>query len=143
VELGPRQPTKELDPRQQPAEEPDPLAAITMPPRAFIAVLAAVAFLLGLVLALVPVHVAGPDPASTARVSCGNTIGRVEPASIARGLGETDRQTMVTYIDMCERAISDRIDASWPLFFGGLLVIVWLGVVRQRTPRLNRSASPG
>lgn len=137
-------PTVELGPRQQPAEDPDPLAAITLRPRAFFAVLAAVAFLLGLVLALVPVHVAGPDSAAPARVSCGNTIGRVETASIAGGLGEADRETMVAYIDMCERAVSERIDASWPLFFGGLLVIVWLGVVRQRTPnRLNRSASPG
>ena len=113
-------------------DESDPLAKITLSPRGFTALLATVALLLGLILALVPVHVAGSDPAAPASVSCGNTIGGVETGSVAAGLGQPDRPTMVAYVDMCERAISDRLFYSWPLFFGGVLVIVWMGVVRRR-----------
>jgi hypothetical protein len=127
-------PTLQIGPRQQAAGDPDPLAQITMRPRMFIAVLAGLAMLLGLVLALVPVHVAGPDPAGQARVSCGNTIGGVEMDTVAGGLGEPDQATRVAYVDMCERAVSERQNVSWTMFFGGLLVVLWLGVVRQRKP---------
>ncbi|HEV2781709.1 MAG TPA: hypothetical protein VGX25_20180 [Actinophytocola sp.] len=113
-------------------EASDPLAKITLSPRGFIVVLATVALLVGLILALIPVHVAGPDPAMPASVSCGNTIGGVETGSVAAGLDQPDRETMVSYVDMCERAIGDRIFYSWPMFFGGGLVIIWLGVVRSR-----------
>jgi hypothetical protein len=109
-------PTLQIGPRQQAAGDPDP------------------AMLLGLVLALVPVHVAGPDPAGQARVSCGNTIGGVEMDTVAGGLGEPDQATRVAYVDMCERAVSERQNVSWTMFFGGLLVVLWLGVVRQRKP---------
>lgn len=112
--------------------DPDPLAKITLSPRGFAAVLATAALLVGLVLALVPVHVAGPDGANPSKISCGNSIGGVESDSIAAGLGSADRPTMVSYVDMCERATGERVFYSWPLFFGGGLGIVWLGVVRRR-----------
>lgn len=113
-------------------DDSDPLTKITLSPRGFTAVLATVALLVGLILALIPVHVAGPDPAMPGSVSCGNTIGGVETGSVAAGLNQADRSTIVSYVDMCERAISDRIFYSWPLFFGGGLVIIYMGVVRHR-----------
>jgi hypothetical protein len=127
--------TQELTLQVEPVE-PDPLAKITLSPRAFAAVLATVALLVGLILALVPVSVAGPDGANPSTVSCGNTIGGVESDSIAAGLGDAaaDRATMVSYVDMCERATGERVFYAWPLFFGGGLVIVWLGVVRRKVP---------
>src|SRR5689334_25425340 len=94
-------PTRELPP----IREADPLEKVTLTPRGFAAVLAAAALLLGLILALLPVHVAGPDPAHPARISCGNTVGGVETDLIGRGLGQVDTQTTVSYVDMCERAI--------------------------------------
>lgn len=113
--------------------EVDPLDQVTLSPRGFAAVLAAAALLLGLVLALLPVHVAGPDPTRSARISCGNTVGGVETDLIGRGLGPAaDKQTTVSYVDMCERAIGERVFYSWPLFMAGGLGIIWLGTVRVR-----------
>jgi hypothetical protein len=81
---------------------------------------------------LLPVRVAGPDPANPSRISCGNSIGGAETESIAAGLGEADRQTVVSYIDICEQVVGERVFYSWPMFFGGGLGIIWLGVVRRR-----------
>jgi hypothetical protein len=112
--------------------EQDPLAKITVTPRALAAVLAAAALLVGLVLAIVPVRVAGPDPVNPTKVSCGNTLGGVETGRMAGSLPKpTDQPTVVSYVDMCERAVSNRVFYSWPLFFGGGLGIIWLGVVRR------------
>jgi hypothetical protein len=113
--------------------EPDPLAKITLSPRGFAALMATVALLVGLLLALIPVHVAGPDPANPVSVSCGNTIGGTETGSVAANLNNPDRATMIGYIGLCDRAISDRVFYSWPLFFAGGFVIIWLGVVRRPT----------
>lgn len=113
-------------------EEPDPLAKITMSPRGFVALLATIALLVGLLLALLPIQVAAPDPAEARSVSCGNTIGGVESDSVAAALDQPDRTTLVSYIDMCERGISNRIFYAWPMFFCGGLVIIYLGVVRTR-----------
>jgi hypothetical protein len=124
--------TQELAPVTEP--DPDPLAKITLSPRGFAALLATVGLLVGLILALVPVHVAGPDPATLASVSCGNTIGGVETDIVAGGLNRPDRATLVSYVEMCERAVAYRTFSSWPLFFAGGLVIVWLGAVRPRQP---------
>jgi hypothetical protein len=114
--------------------EADPLDKVTLTPRGFASVLAAAALLLGLILALLPVHVAGPDPAHPSRISCGNTVGGVETDSIGAWLGPADRPTTVSYVDMCERAMGERVFYSWPLFLAGGLGIIWLGVVRSRRP---------
>ena len=119
-------------PDTPPADDPDPLAKITLTPRGFAALMATIGLLLGLILALVPVHVTAPDPAKPASVACGNTIGGVESGSVAANLGQPDRATMVGYIGMCERAISDRVFYSWPMFFAGGLGIIYMGVVRRR-----------
>ena len=121
-------PTQEL----RPVEDADPLAKVTMTPRGFASVLAAAALLLGLILALLPVHVAGPDPARPAQISCGNTVGGVETDVLGTGLGQADQQTVVSYVDMCERAMGERVFYSWPLFMAGGLGIIWLGMVRVR-----------
>jgi len=113
--------------------DPDPLAKITLTPRTFIALLATLALLLGLTLALIPVHIPTPDPINPTTVSCGNTIGGVEPDTISANLSPPDRPTLVSYIDICERAISHRQFYSWPLFFLGGLTIIYLGVVRHPT----------
>jgi hypothetical protein len=113
----------------------DPLAKITLTPRGFAAVMATVALLLGLALALFPVHVAGPDPGKPVSVSCGNTIGGVETGSVAANLASPDRATMVSYVGVCERAIADRVFYSWPLFFAGGIGIIWMGVVRRPASR--------
>ncbi|HEU5475417.1 MAG TPA: hypothetical protein VFV67_32640 [Actinophytocola sp.] len=123
--------TERLEPVTGPEPDPDPLAKITLTPRRFAAVLATVGLLVGLLLALLPVHVAGPDPANPTRVSCGNTIGGVESGSVAGGLDRPGEDTMVAYVDMCERAIGARVFYAWPMFFAGGLVIIWLGVVRR------------
>jgi hypothetical protein len=130
-------PTRELEP----IGEADPLAKVTLTPRGFAAVLAAAALLLGLVLALLPVHVAGPDPAHPNRVSCGNTVGGVETDVIGTGLGSADRQTVVSYVNICEQAMGERVFYSWPLFLAGGLGIIWLGVVRTRAQRAGTAAS--
>ena len=124
------------------AGEPDPLAKITLTPRGFAALLATIGLLLGLILAIVPIHVAGPDPAKPVSVSCGNTIGGVEPASVAANLDNPDRATMVDYVSMCETAIGDRTFYAWPMFLAGALTIIWMGVVRRET-KVTTSAFPG
>lgn len=121
--------TERLEPVTE--SDPDPLAKITLTPRRFAAVLATVGLLVGLLLALLPVRVAGPDPANPASISCGNTIGGVETGSVAAGLDRPGEATMVGYVDMCERAIGERVFYSWPMFLAGGLVIIWLGVVRR------------
>jgi hypothetical protein len=113
-------------------DEPDPLAKITLSPRGFAAVMAAIALLVGLLLAVLPVNVAGPDPEAPGLVGCGNTIGGVETDALAADLDRPDRDTIVSYVDMCERAISNRVFYAWPMFFGGGLVIIYMGVVRAR-----------
>lgn len=111
----------------------DPLEKITVTPRRFAAVLSVAAVLVGLVLALVPVHVAGPDAANPSSVTCGNTLGGVETKLVAGDLPElADRATTVSYIDMCDRAVRTRTLPSWVLFFAGVVGILWLGVVRRR-----------
>src|SRR5438876_7084289 len=123
--------TQQLEP-VIPEPDQDPLAKITLTPRRFAALLATIALLLGLILALIPVHVAGPNPAKPVSVSCGNTIGGVETGSVAANLESPDKLTMATYVGTCERAISDRLVYSWPLFFAGGLTVIWLGVVRTK-----------
>ncbi|SDD29029.1 hypothetical protein [Actinokineospora iranica] len=122
------------EPDGAPAE--DPLAQITLTRRGFAAVLAVVGLLAGLVMALVPVHVAHPDAAQPRSVTCGNAIGGAETPWIVEDLGVADRALTVSYIDMCERAISERATTASLLFFSGLVGGLALGVVR-------RSASPG
>jgi hypothetical protein len=131
--------TEQIIPREErtlleptPDGLPDPLAKITLTPRGFAVVMATAALLIGLLLALLPVRVANADPANLTRVSCGNTIGGAETDSISTGLGRVDQQVLATYVDMCERSIGERTFYSWPMFFGGGLGIVWLGVVRRR-----------
>ncbi|HVK20474.1 MAG TPA: hypothetical protein VM677_03860 [Actinokineospora sp.] len=113
-------------------EPEDPLDRITVNPRRFAAALLVAAILVGLILALVPVRVASPETAHPGKVACGNTLGGVETRSVVEGLGRDDRPVTVSYIDMCERAISERTTVSWLLFFGGLLGGVGMGVVRRR-----------
>ncbi|GLZ43679.1 hypothetical protein [Actinokineospora sp. NBRC 105648] len=111
----------------------DPLAQITLAPRAFAAVLAVVALVTGLVLAIVPVGVAHPDPAHKASVTCGNTLGGVETDAVVADLGQPDRDETTRYLDMCERAISNRGDYAVILFFGGFVGGLALSVVRRKT----------
>ncbi len=118
------------EPASLPAE--DPLAQITLSPRAFAAALAVAAMVIGLVLALVPVRVAHPDPANTASVMCGNTIGGAETPWIAEDLGRAEGPLVVSYIGICEEALSTRGTTASLLFFGGLVGGLALGVVRRR-----------
>lgn len=119
----------------EPPEPVDPLASITLTPRMFAAVLAVAGLLLGLILALVPVHVAGLDTAEQTTVSCGNTIGGVEAPLVGETLRNANDQILATYVGTCQQAISTRLLVSWPLFVAGALGIVWLGVVRRDPPR--------
>jgi hypothetical protein len=120
------------DPPEQ--EPPDPLASITLRPRTYAAVVAVAGLLLGLILALVPVHVAGLDTAQQSTVSCGNTIGGVETPLVAENLSGANEQVLATYVGTCQQAISTRLLVSWPLFVAGALGIMWLGVVRRDQP---------
>ncbi|WP_026316242.1 hypothetical protein [Actinokineospora enzanensis] len=115
------------DPAAVPAR--DPLAQVTMPPRVFAAVMAGLALVAGLVLAIVPVGVAGPVPNS--RVTCGNTLGGVETGRVVADLGRPQRAETVAYVDMCERAIGNRGDYAVILFVGGVIGILALGVIRR------------
>jgi hypothetical protein len=110
---------------------PDPLASITLSPRTFAAVLAVAAMLLGLILALVPVHVASLDTAKQTSVSCGNTIGGVETPLLGDDLGTVEPTVLATYIGTCQDAIGTRLVFSWPLFAAGMVGFLWLGVVRR------------
>jgi len=126
--------TQPVVPEEQ-ASPPDPLAKITMLPRTFAVVLAGAGLLLGLVLALVPVHVAGPDPAKPTSVSCGNTIGGVESDLVGEGLPEdTDPAVFATYVGTCESAIEVRRGYTWPMFFAGAIAFAWFGTVRREPP---------
>lgn len=116
-------------------EQSDPLASITLRPRTFAAVLAVAGLLLGLVLALVPVHVAGLDTDEQASARCGNTIGGVETPLLATDLGDVDDTVLATYVGTCQEAIGTRLLFSWPLFVAGAVAIIWLGVVRRDPPR--------
>lgn len=122
-----------------PVDEPpaDPLASITLSPRTFAAALAVAGLLLGLILALVPVHVAGLDTAEQTSVSCGNTIGGVETPLLAEGLGDVDDTVLATYVGTCQTAIGTRLWFSWPLFVAGALAVVWLGAVRRTQPETS------
>jgi hypothetical protein len=117
-------------------QTPDPLASITLRPRTFAAVLAVAGMLLGLILALVPVHVAGLDATTQTSVSCGNTIGGVETPLLGEDLGNVEDTILATYVGTCQDAIGTRLVFSWPLFVAGALGIIWLGVVRRDPPRL-------
>lgn len=114
-----------------PPHETDPLARITMRPRTFLAVLATAALLLGLLLALLPVHVANANPSRPGYVTCGNTIGGVETGPLGGQLGEPSELVVATFVNTCESAIATRLAYSWPLFLAGALTIVWFGVVRR------------
>jgi len=131
----PAEPTYELPPPTgrlgDPPEPTDPLAKITLTPRRFGAVLAIAGMLLGLVLALVPVHVASLDRDRAASVSCGNTIGGVETPLLADGLGSEDPAVLATYVGTCQDAIGTRLLFAWPMFFAGMVGFAWLGVVRR------------
>ncbi|MBM7771650.1 hypothetical protein JOD54_001854 [Actinokineospora baliensis] len=120
--------------------QPDPLAQITLTPRGFAAVLAVIALITGLVLAIVPVSVA--HPANNSSVSCGNTFGGVESPALNEALGKPERQELVQYIDMCDRAIGNRGDYAVFLFFGGMIAGLALGVVRRTKPASQGSAHP-
>jgi hypothetical protein len=109
----------------------DPLAKVMLTPRQFWAVLAAAGILLGLLLALLPVTVANADPANPGHVTCGTTIGGVETGPLAADLGRPGKDVLATYVGTCESAISTRLAYSWPMFFAGVLVIAWRGVVRK------------
>jgi hypothetical protein len=130
------EPTARFPLRRRPAgpsgEQPaDPLASITMRPRTYAAALAVAGLLLGLILALVPVHVAGLDTGEQTSVSCGNTIGGVETPLLSGDLGNVDDTVLATYVGTCQQAISTRLLVSWPLFVAGALAILWLGAVRR------------
>lgn len=117
------------------SEEPvDPLTAVTMRPRVFWALATVAAILLGLVLALVPVRVAGPDTTRTTTVTCGNAIGGVETKKIGTSLPTSGRGELLAYVAICESSVSERETVATVLFFGGLIGGVWLGVVRRRAP---------
>jgi hypothetical protein len=118
-------------------ESADPLDKITLPPRTFVAALATIALLLGLILALVPVRVSTLDIASTTKVSCGNTLGGVETPRLATSLGKPDQEILVQYVGMCDRAIDARATPAWTLFFGGMIGWIWLGAVRKRKTRVE------
>lgn len=126
-------PTARLPVAGPPAEQGpvDPLASITLTPRRFAAVLAVAGLLLGLVLALVPVHVASLDETRASSVSCGNTIGGVETPLLAEDLGDVEPSVIATYVGTCQEAIGTRLLFAWPMFFAGMIGIVWLGVVRR------------
>lgn len=125
------------------AEKPpaDPLAAVMLTPRQFWAVLAVAGLLLGLLLALLPVRVAGADPAHPGSVTCGNTIGGVETGPLDDQLDGPDQDVLATYVNTCESAIATRLAYSWPMFFAGALVLVQRLVVRPGP--VSPGASPG
>jgi hypothetical protein len=107
----------------------DPLAQITLRPRAFFAGIAVLAMLIGLLLAILPIRVASADPARTAVVSCGSVLGGVESGRVRDQ--STDELALVTHLDMCDRSVTVRGSTSAVLFIGGLLGGLWLGIVRR------------
>lgn len=113
------------------AQQPDPLARITLTPRRFASLLAGAGLLLGLVLGLAPVHVASLDEARASSVSCGNTVGGVETPLLTQDLGDAGPAVVATYVGTCQEAIGTRLVFAWPMFFAGMIGVVWLGVVRR------------
>lgn len=130
-----REPALTQPPGQPDAPASDPLASITLTPRTFAVVLVLAAMLLGLILALVPVHVAGLDTTQHTSVSCGNTIGGVETPLLGADLGTVDAEVLATYVGTCQDAVGTRLVFSWPLFAAGMIGFLWLGVVRRDPPR--------
>jgi hypothetical protein len=126
-----RQPVPFTEPRAAEESPADPLAKVMITPRQFWAILAIAGMLLGLLLALLPVHVANADPASPGYVTCGNTIGGVETGPLGGQLDRPGQDVLATYVNTCESAISTRLAYSWPLFFAGALVLVYRLVVRK------------
>lgn len=120
----------------------DPLDQITLTPRGFGAAVALLAVLVGLVLALVPVGVAHPDPASDHGVTCGNAIGGAETDWIVEDLGYNVQTTTVAYIALCEEATTSRATKAWLLFAGGLVGMLALGALRRPLPASPGSAPP-
>ncbi|RSM60030.1 hypothetical protein DMH04_54885 [Kibdelosporangium aridum] len=110
----------------------DPLDKITVPPRVFVASLASIALVVGLVLGLLPVRVSTLDTTATVKVSCGNTLGGVETPRLAASLGNPERPILAEYVAMCDRGIDARALPAWTLFFGGMIGWIWLGAVRKR-----------
>nr|WP_042190590.1 hypothetical protein [Kibdelosporangium sp. MJ126-NF4]CEL19454.1 hypothetical protein [Kibdelosporangium sp. MJ126-NF4] len=123
--------TEILPPVTRPDTVEDPLAKITLSPRVFVAALASIALVVGLVLGLLPVRVSTLDTATTVRVSCGNTLGGVETPRLAASLGAPEKPVLAEYVSMCDRGIDARTLPAWTLFFGGMLGWVWLGAVRR------------
>ncbi|MCE7008970.1 hypothetical protein LWC34_40085 [Kibdelosporangium philippinense] len=121
--------TEILSPAQP---QQDPLAQITLPPRVFVASLASIALVVGLVLGLLPVRVSTLDTTTTVKVSCGNTLGGVETPQLAASLGRPERPILAEYVAMCDRGIDARALPAWTLFFGGMIGWIWLGAVRRR-----------
>ncbi|CAM3780029.1 hypothetical protein KIPE111705_24480 [Kibdelosporangium persicum] len=117
--------------------EEDPLDKITVPPRVFVASLASIALVVGLLLGLLPVRVATLDTTATVKVSCGNTLGGVETPRLAASLGYPERPILAEYVAMCDRGIDARAMPAWTLFFGGMIGWIWLGAVRRRKSRLE------
>jgi hypothetical protein len=117
-----------------PAEETpatDPLAKVMITPQQYWAILAIAGIVLGLLLALLPVHVANADPANPGYVTCGNTIGGVETGPLGDELDRPSQAVLATYVNTCESAVDTRMLYSWPLFFAGALVMVARLVVRR------------
>jgi hypothetical protein len=129
--------TEILSPAPALRPEQDPLDKITLPPRVFVASLASIALVVGLVLGLLPVRVSTLDTAATVKVSCGNTLGGVETPQLAASLGSPERPILAEYVAMCDRGIDARALPAWTLFFGGMVGWIWLGAVRKRKSGLE------
>jgi hypothetical protein len=122
----------QTSPPTAPAEQPDPLAKVTLRPRTFAAVLAIAGLLVGLVLVLLPLRVSTLDTARTTKLSCGNILGGVETPQVAAALGRpVDDVVLTGYVHMCEDSMNARTYPAWTLFFAGLLGCVWLAAVRR------------
>ncbi|MEV4310861.1 hypothetical protein [Actinocrispum sp. NPDC049592] len=127
-----------LEPAPRPADQADPLAKVTIAPRAYVAFLFVAALVVGLVLVLVPLRVSTLDTTKTVKVSCGNILGGVETPQLAEALGHpSDEVVLAQYVHMCEDSINARTYPAWGLFFTGLLGIVWLGAGQRRKSRLE------
>ena len=120
---------QELKPAAPAPAPADPLAQVTLRPRAFLAGVAILAMLIGLLLAILPIGVASADPARTPVVSCGSVLGGVEAARVRDQ--SADQAALLTHLDMCDRSVTVRGTSSAVLFIGGLLGGLWLGIVRR------------
>jgi hypothetical protein len=127
-----------LEPAQQAAEQPDPLAKVTIPARAYVVFLFVTALIIGLVLVLIPLRVSTLDTTKTVKVSCGNILGGVETPQVADALGKpTDELVLAQYVHMCEDSINARTYPAWGLFATGFLGLVWLAAGRRRKSRVE------